>query len=185
VAPLVEANNMVGGTESERNAQESTKQKAKVNWALNLPVLGQEVAEIAWQYPTFRNTTLRLLEPLGALEEDPAPAAAPQSAAEAWGGMAVAMEGVTVRAAGNTILEDIDLAIEPGSHVAIVGPSGAGKSSLVGLLQGWHRPVAGRILVDGRARAGRVRPRLSRPGASRATPRSAPWLYRIAVNVCS
>ncbi len=29
---------MVGGTKSERNAQESTKQKAKVNWALNLPV---------------------------------------------------------------------------------------------------------------------------------------------------
>jgi len=28
---------MVGGTKSERNAQESTKQKAKVNWALNLP----------------------------------------------------------------------------------------------------------------------------------------------------
>jgi len=28
---------MVGGTKSERNAQESIKQKAKVNWGLNLP----------------------------------------------------------------------------------------------------------------------------------------------------
>ncbi|HEY1337762.1 MAG TPA: ATP-binding cassette domain-containing protein, partial [Bryobacteraceae bacterium] len=37
---------------------------------------------------------------------------------------------------------------EPGSHVAIVGPSGAGKSSLVGLLQGWHRPATKRILID-------------------------------------
>ena len=35
--------------------------------------------------------------------------------------------------------------------MAIVGGSGAGKSSLVGLLLGWHRPVAGRVLVDGRA----------------------------------
>ena len=36
-----------------------------VYWALNLPALGQEVAIIAWQYPSYRNVTLRLLEPLG------------------------------------------------------------------------------------------------------------------------
>ena len=40
-----------------------------VYWALNLPALGQEVAIIAWQYPSYRNVTLRLLEPLGALEQ--------------------------------------------------------------------------------------------------------------------
>ena len=45
-----------------------------VYWALNLPALGQEVAIIAWQYPSYRNVTLRLLEPLGALEQR-APAA--------------------------------------------------------------------------------------------------------------
>ena len=38
-------------------------------WALNIPLLGQEIAQIAWQYPTQRNLALRLLEPLGALEE--------------------------------------------------------------------------------------------------------------------
>jgi ATP-binding cassette subfamily B protein len=43
----------------------------------------------------------------------------------------------------------VDLRIEPGQHVAIVGASGAGKSSLVGLLLGWHRAAAGRVLVDG------------------------------------
>jgi len=32
-----------------------------VYWALNLPALGQEVALIAWQYPSYRNVTLRLL----------------------------------------------------------------------------------------------------------------------------
>ncbi len=31
-----------------------------VYWALNLPALGQEVALIAWQYPSYRNVTLRL-----------------------------------------------------------------------------------------------------------------------------
>ena len=46
--------------------------------------------------------------------------------------------------AGQTILADIDLALEAGAHVAIVGPSGAGKSSLAGLLLGWHRAASGR-----------------------------------------
>jgi ATP-binding cassette subfamily B protein len=63
--------------------------------------------------------------------------------------VAIGFEAVTVRAAGQTILEGVEARIGAGSHVAIVGPSGAGKSSLVGLLLGWHRPSAGRVLVDG------------------------------------
>jgi ABC-type bacteriocin/lantibiotic exporter with double-glycine peptidase domain len=118
-----------------------------VYWALNLPALGQEIAQIAWQYPAMRNATLRLLEPLGALEEKTMPGA--QRMMAAAHGMAVVLEGVTVRAAGNVILDGIDLAIEPGSHVAIVGSSGAGKSSLVGLLLGWHRASSGVVRIDG------------------------------------
>ena len=56
---------------------------------------------------------------------------------------------MTVRAAGHTILENINLEIPAGSHVAVVGPSGAGKSSLVGLLLGWHRAVEGSVDADG------------------------------------
>ncbi len=56
---------------------------------------------------------------------------------------------MSVIAAGHTVLDQINLTIEPGEHIAIVGPSGAGKSSLVGTLLGWHRPSSGRILVDG------------------------------------
>ena len=131
-----------------------------VYWALNLPVLGQEIARVAWQYPSYRNTTLRLLEPLGALEDTVSgPAAAvgmtPRAASGARG-MAVALENVSVRAAGHTILEGINLRIQPGSHVAIVGPSGAGKSSLVGILLGWHRPARGRVAVDGEPLDARV-----------------------------
>jgi ATP-binding cassette subfamily B protein len=128
-------------------------------WALNLPALGEQIALLVRQYPGQRNVTLRLLEPLGA-PEDPDTAATglgqvgnlPVSEAgcqPAPRGVAVALEEVTVRAAGQTILHDVDLAIPAGSQVAIVGASGAGKSSLVGLLLGWHRPAAGRILIDG------------------------------------
>ena len=125
-------------------------------WALRVPALGQELLLLARQYPGHRNTTLRLLEPLGAREEGDADAhAAPWLPASAppdppGRGVAVALEGVSVRAGGHTILTDLNLTVAPGSHVAIVGPSGAGKSSLVGLLLGWHRPATGRVLVEGR-----------------------------------
>jgi ATP-binding cassette subfamily B protein len=117
-----------------------------VYWALNLPALGQEVALIAWQYPSYRNVTLRLLEPLGAIESvrENAGIVAPVT-----GAVPVIFENVEVTAAGHTILRDINLTIRAGEHVAIVGRSGAGKSSLVGLLLGWYRPANGRILVDG------------------------------------
>lgn len=126
-----------------------------IYWALNLPVLGQEIAQVAWQYPAYRNMTLRLLEPLGALEEQPAETSQ-RPAPEASQAAAIRMEKVSVRAAGHTILADISLEIPAGSHVAIVGPSGAGKSSLVGLLLGWWRPASGEVLVDGEPLAGRL-----------------------------
>jgi ABC-type bacteriocin/lantibiotic exporter with double-glycine peptidase domain len=118
-----------------------------VFWALSLPVLGQEIAIVLRQAPTYRNITARLLEPLSA-PEDALPASAPeQEQEESNGGVRIAYEQVTVRIAGRDVLKDIDLLIPPGSHVAIVGPSGAGKSTLVGALLGFHRPVAGRIQV--------------------------------------
>jgi len=120
-----------------------------IYWALNLPVLGQQIAQIAWQYPAYRNRTLRLLEPLGALEEE-RPVALAEAAGEERAPVAISLDNVTMRAAGRTILRDITVDIAAGAHVAIVGPSGAGKSSLVGLLLGWSRPVAGEVRVDGR-----------------------------------
>jgi ABC-type bacteriocin/lantibiotic exporter with double-glycine peptidase domain len=120
-------------------------------WALNIPVIGQKIAQIAWQYPTERNLTLRLLEPLGALEEEDRGSAKPtvSPAPVADAGVGLRFEEVTVRAGGQTILDDASLTIAPGAHVAVVGASGAGKSTLVGLLLGWHRPASGTVLVDG------------------------------------
>jgi ATP-binding cassette subfamily B protein len=121
-----------------------------VYWALNLPMLGQQIAGLAQQYPAHRNVTLRALEPLGAPEggasADPR-ARLPEPATA--GPAAIALRGVSVRAGGHWILRDVELEIAPGGHVAIVGASGAGKSSLVGLLLGWHRPAAGEVRVDG------------------------------------
>ena len=151
---------------------ESSRVLLLVYWTLNLPALGQDVALIAQQYPAQRNVTLRLLEPLRAHEETEtqevgqtiAPPLARTQVVPSRG-VAVLLEGVSVRVAGHTVLEGIDLRIEAGSHVAIVGHSGAGKSSLVGLLLGWHRPANGRILVDGEPLHGQHLERLRRETA--------------------
>jgi ABC-type bacteriocin/lantibiotic exporter with double-glycine peptidase domain len=142
-------------------------------WALSLPTLGAEIAASMHEYPSMRNITLRLLEPLGALESETTVSTGPENVSAAPvvdepgddrvaaqidiettekcdtpPGVEIQLEGVSILAGGHTILEGIDLAISPGSHVAVVGVSGAGKSSLVGLLLGWHQCAAGRVLVD-------------------------------------
>jgi len=132
-------------------------------WGLSLPVIGQDVATLARYYPAFRNITLRLLEPMGAIEEESierprTPQKDRTSQEEGLApavGVSIDLRDVNVVAAGHTILEDINLTVEPGAHVAIVGSSGAGKSSLLGLLLGWHRASQGEVLVDGHALEGR------------------------------
>jgi subfamily B ATP-binding cassette protein MsbA len=52
------------------------------------------------------------------------------------------------------VLHGIDLEAAPGQTVALVGPSGSGKTTLVSLVMGFHRPQAGRILLDGQDLAG-------------------------------
>jgi putative ABC transport system ATP-binding protein len=48
-----------------------------------------------------------------------------------------------------TVLEDVNLAVEPRSFVAVVGPSGSGKTTLLGLLAGLDLPTAGSVTLDG------------------------------------
>lgn len=50
---------------------------------------------------------------------------------------------------GVPVLRGVSFRAAPGSTTALVGSSGAGKSTLIGLIMAFHKPTAGRVLVDG------------------------------------
>jgi len=128
---------------------ESTVGLLMVYWTLSLPVIGRELAETIWQYPQQHNIAQRLLEPLAAATPEAGPTPIPAPVDSRVTGVHIRFADVSVRALGQTILEGINLTVEPGSHVCIVGRSGAGKSTLAGLLLGWHSPADGAVFIDG------------------------------------
>ena len=69
---------------------------------------------------------------------------------ELRGGIVLDRVSFRYQADGPPVLDDVSLAIEPGTKVALVGRSGSGKSTLGKLILGMYMPSAGRILFDGR-----------------------------------
>ena len=56
------------------------------------------------------------------------------------------LKKVTVAFGGPPVLDEIDLAIEPGEHLALLGRNGAGKSTLLRVLQGSLEPDGGEVI---------------------------------------
>jgi len=48
------------------------------------------------------------------------------------------------------VLQDVDIAADPGQTIALVGHTGSGKTTLINLLAKFYLPGTGEILVDGR-----------------------------------
>jgi phospholipid/cholesterol/gamma-HCH transport system ATP-binding protein len=61
------------------------------------------------------------------------------------------MHDLSVRWGSRTILNGVDLSIEPGEQLVVVGPSGAGKSTVLRLLAGLLLPSSGRLNLNGEA----------------------------------
>ncbi|MEJ4043057.1 ABC transporter ATP-binding protein [Erwinia sp. SLM-02] len=52
-----------------------------------------------------------------------------------------------------TVIDALDMTLQPGGFYALVGPSGAGKSTLAGLLSGMLPPTSGTVTLGGTALA--------------------------------
>jgi ABC-type multidrug transport system fused ATPase/permease subunit len=50
---------------------------------------------------------------------------------------------------GKPVLRDISFDSRPGTVTALVGSSGSGKSTIIGLINAFHSPQQGQVLVDG------------------------------------
>jgi ABC-type Mn2+/Zn2+ transport system ATPase subunit len=93
------------------------------------------------------------------------PAAPPQSLepwppadlAAARGRASVWMSGVFAGYEDRVALEGVDLAVEPGTLLAVVGPNGAGKSTLLKLMAGLLKPWSGEIEILGKPPGGAAR----------------------------
>ena len=66
-------------------------------------------------------------------------------------GASVRLNTVTRSFGALSVLDGIDLDIEPGSFVAIVGQSGSGKSTLLNLIGLLEKPSGGSYLLNGTA----------------------------------
>ena len=85
---------------------------------------------------------------------------------------------------GRWVLRDLDLAVRPGQHVAVLGESGAGKSTLFGFLLGWYGLAAGRCEIDGRSYDAGLPPELLHATAW-AAPEAALWDRSLLDNLCA
>jgi spermidine/putrescine transport system ATP-binding protein len=59
------------------------------------------------------------------------------------------IENISMRYGALNALDDVSLAIAPGSYTVLLGPSGSGKTTLLSILGGFLQPTAGRVLIKG------------------------------------
>lgn len=65
--------------------------------------------------------------------------------------MYLAIQQLSLHAGPRTLVDSLDLTLEPGEVLGILGANGAGKSTLLSVLAGLERPASGRVALDGRA----------------------------------
>lgn len=63
--------------------------------------------------------------------------------------MRVEMKNIVMEFGPVRAVDDVSIAIEPGTILGLLGENGAGKSTLMNILAGSYLPVGGEVLIDG------------------------------------
>ncbi|MHA6729779.1 thiol reductant ABC exporter subunit CydC [Devosia sp. A369] len=94
-------------------------------------------------------TAMAAAERLTAIADSPLPIADPVSPVALPADTTLSLRDVTFSYGGPPVLNDLDLTVVPGEHIAIIGPSGIGKSSLLTLMLRLAEPQLGSISLGG------------------------------------
>lgn len=109
-------------------------------------------ASLIDQIVLFRMLALHLerISDIALAKEDAGFTTAPDAPAQFRG--AIELKEIVFRysPADPIVLDETNLIVEPGAHVAITGPSGGGKSTLAKIILGLAEPDSGAVLIDGR-----------------------------------
>ncbi|MFD4760407.1 ABC transporter ATP-binding protein [Streptomyces sp. NPDC058439] len=62
----------------------------------------------------------------------------------------IRFDRVSVAYGGNTVLDRLDLTVEPGEVMALLGPSGSGKTTALRAVAGFVQPASGRVYLGDR-----------------------------------
>ncbi len=97
-------------------------------------------------------------------------------AENAWAKTAPALSGAAallsvdkalMQFGGLKALNEVDLAVKPGTIHGLIGPNGSGKSTMMNVLTGIYVPTAGTITFDGRSIQGLTSPEIAARGIAR------------------
>ena len=108
-----------------------------------LAQISQLVGRITATRTAYRHVRQLMDQPKEGPEGEPMELATTQGAIE--------LRGVTFAYPGGSApaLENVNLKIEPGEHVALLGRVGSGKSTIARLMLGLYPPQEGMVLIDG------------------------------------
>lgn len=78
--------------------------------------------------------------------------------------MKLTVSQLSARYGSNTVLRDIEFAVDAGEVIALVGANGAGKSTLLSTIAGLHRTAGGSVQLDSREILGLSASRIAAEG---------------------
>ena len=77
------------------------------------------------------------------------------------------VRAILMQFGGLKALNQVDLAVMPGTIHGLIGPNGSGKSTMMNVLTGIYVPTAGDILLEGASLVGKKSPEIAAAGIAR------------------